>query len=623
MSTSHASADSPLIEDHALLADRRGAALVTREGRIDWLCMPRFDSPAALCALLGDESHGHWTLGIRGGTVTSRRYLEGTMILETTWEGPEGTAQVIDMMPSDITPEEAAEDPSADERSDLVRLVRCTEGTVEVEQRLKIRFEYGDVVPWVRRLEDADGHSVISAVAGASALVIRGPGLSADDHVHHGLHRLSAGSGSGSEQAWTMTWHQSWTSVPRGVDPHRAIERTAASWRDWLGKVDVDPRYREEVTRSLLVLHGLSDVIAGGVVAAPTASLPEDFGGERNWDYRYCWLRDAALSLEALLGHQHVEAAIGWRDWLLRAMAGDPQHMQIMYGISGERSLPEAELTHLPGYEGSRPVHVGNGAVAQYQGDVVGEVMLGFAAMREAGVEETTWSWSLQRSLLAFAAEHLDVKDQGLWEMRGDPGYFTHSRVMMWTAFDRGIDAVERLGLHARDEDLQRWRAAREELREEVLREGVGPDGAFTQTYGSTEVDASLLQISRAGFVAPDDPRMVATVRRIEEDLMTEDGLVLRYRTQGQDGLAGSEHPFLACCFWLVEYYADAGRVGDARTLLDRVLACGNDLLLFSEEYDGVQKRMAGNFPQAFSHLTLVRAVDALCRAEGEAPEES
>ncbi|PWH07357.1 glycoside hydrolase family 15 [Brachybacterium endophyticum] len=603
-----------LIEDHALLADRRAAALVTREGRIDWLCMPRYDSPAALCALLGDDSNGHWTLGIRGGTVTSRRYLEGTMILETRWEGPEGTAQVIDMMPSDITAEEAAEDPSADERSDLVRLVKCTAGSVEVEQQLRIRFEYGAVVPWMRRVEGPHGEPVLSAIAGGSALAVRGPGLDASDHVHRGRHTLRAGE----EQAWTMTWHESWTSVPRAVDPGLAIARTAATWREWLGDVAVDPRYREQVTRSLLVLHGLSDVIAGGVVAAPTTSLPEDFGGERNWDYRYCWLRDAALSLEALLTHGHVEAAIGWRDWLLRAMAGDPEHLQIMYGISGERWLPESELSHLRGYEDSRPVRVGNGAVTQYQGDVIGEVMLAFAAMREAGLEETTWSWSLQRTLLDFAASHLRTKDQGLWEMRGEPGYFTHSRVMTWAAFDCGIDAVERAGLHAKPEFVATWRQVRDELREEILREGVGPDGAFTQTYGSGEVDASLLQISRTGFVPPEDPRMLATVRRIEQELMTEGGLVLRYRTQGQDGLSGSEHPFLACCFWLVEYYASAGRPEDARTLLERVLACGNDLMLFSEEYDDAQGRMAGNFPQAFSHLALVRAVDSLCLAEGD-----
>jgi GH15 family glucan-1,4-alpha-glucosidase len=604
-----------LIEDHALLSDRRGSALVTREGRIDWLCMPRFDSPAALCALLGDERNGHWTLGIRGGEVASRRYLEGTMILETTWRGPDGTAQVIDVMPSDLTAEEAAEDPAADERADLVRLVRCTEGSVEVDQQLRIRFEYGDVVPWVRRREDADGRSVISAVAGASALALRGPGLTASDHVHTGRHLLRAGE----EQAWTMTWHPSWTELPRAVDPHRELERTAAAWRDWLGRVDVDERYRPEVTRSLLVLHGLSDVIAGGIVAAPTASLPEDFGGERNWDYRYCWLRDAALSLEALLGHGHVEAALGWRDWLLRSIAGDPEHMQIMYSISGERSLPEMELEHLSGFADSRPVRVGNGAAGQYQGDVVGEVLVGFAAMREAGLEETTWSWSLQRSLLAFACEHLGTKDQGLWEMRGDPAFFTHSRVMMWAGFDRAVRGVEELGLRAKDGELERWRAARDELRTEILREGVGADGAFTQTYGSTEVDASLLQLARIGFVDPQDPRMLATVRRIEEDLMTEGGLVLRYRTTGQDGLSGNENPFLACCFWLAEYYARAGRAEDARRMLDRVLDCGNDLMLFSEEYDDAHHRMAGNFPQAFSHLALVRAVDALCEAEGAA----
>ena len=654
---------SPLIEDHALLSDQRTTALVTREGDVDWLCLPRFDSDAVFCSLLGTEDHGHWSLRIADGEVVSRRYLPGTMVLETQWRSPTGTATVTEFMPiagGDVsTPEAdssastmpgsgrtAAQDESGEDRvrdsssgdddgeasgasggspgsatslrgdvedhADLVRMVRCTEGEVEVVQELKIRFEYGLAAPWVRRGEDTAGEKVLIAIAGGDGIALHGPALTAGEHrSHHGSHHLTAGQ----ETSWVMTWFPSWLEVPPVGDARPALERTCAEWTDWLGQVRVDEEHAEPVARSLLVLRALTHRRTGGIVAAPTTSLPEDFGGVRNWDYRFCWLRDAALSLEVLLTHGHVDAAAGWREWLLRAIAGDPERLQIMYSITGDRNLMERELEHLPGYEDSAPVRVGNGAAAQFQADVVGEVMIALAMMREAGVEETRWSWPLQKALVRFTIDRLDEPDQGIWEMRGDPAYFTHGRVMVWAVFDRAIDAVRRHGLPARDGEVENWERLRDQVREEVLTRGVGPDGAFRQTYGSTEVDASLLQIPHTGFLPADDPRMLATVARIEQDLHVEGGLILRYRTHGQDGLPGDEHPFLVCCFWLVEQYAASGRTDDANTLLDTLLACGNDLGLFAEEYDAGARRMAGNFPQAFSHLGLIRAVDAVAEA--------
>nr|WP_328698701.1 glycoside hydrolase family 15 protein [Brevibacterium rongguiense] len=598
--------------------------------------MPRFDSPAAFAALLGDESNGAWRLAIADGRVLSRRYLPGTLILETTWRSPTGTAVVHDFMPvlhppgdhCDAAGAAAAADVALDapvppdghapsgapvaENSDLMRTVTCTRGRVVVEQELRVRFDYGSVVPWVHQQADAAGTEVFTAVGGPSALALHGPALHPHDSVHEGRHELSAEAQA--RATWTLTWFPSWSTAPEPPDPDWARQRTHAAWSQWLERSEVAGEWCELVERSLLTLRALTHRTTGGIVAAPTTSLPEDFGGERNWDYRYCWLRDAALTLEALLTHGHTSAAAGWRDWLLRAIAGDPERLQIMYGVGGERILTELELDHLAGYDGSRPVRVGNAAVAQYQGDVVGEVMIALAHMRRAGLAESQWSWALQCELLRYSAAHIDDPDQGLWEMRGEPAYFTHSRIMVWAAFDCGIRAVEDEGLTAPAADVEGWRRMRARLREEVLEHGVDEDGAFTQTYGSAEVDASLLQIPHTGFVPADDPRMLATVARIEADLLTADGLVLRYRAQGQDGLAGIEHPFLVCCFWLVEQYADSGRRADAHALMERVVAAGNDLGLFSEEYDGRAGRMAGNFPQAFSHLGLIRAAEALGR---------
>lgn len=601
--------DTPRIEDHALLSDQRTSALVTREGVIDWLCVPRFDSPAVFCSLLGETENGHWSLAIEGGTVVSRRYLPGTMVLETVWRAGTGTATVTEFMP--VTGPDDGARPEGGDQADLVRHVECTEGTVAVVQELKVRFEYGAVVPWMRQSPDPEGAPVLTAVAGSEALALHGPRLHPSDHAHVGRHHLTAGQ----EESWVLTWYPSWQAVPARLDPHTALGATVQAWTSWLGQVDVHDRYEEAVERSLLVLRALTHRLTGGIVAAATTSLPEDFGGERNWDYRYCWLRDAALSLEALLAHDHTEAAVQWRDWLLRAIAGDPEHLQIMYAVDGDRDLPERELEHLSGYEDSLPVRIGNGAVSQFQADVVGEVMIALAMMRERGVAEDSWSWPLQKALVRFTLARVDEPDQGIWEMRGDPAFFTHGRVMTWATFDRAVTAVERYGLPATDEELATWRDTRDRLREEILARGVDGDGAFTQTYGSTEVDASLLQIPHTGFLPADDPRMLATVERIEQDLLTAEGFLLRYRTRGQDGLEGDEHPFLVCCFWLVEQYVASGRRQDAEAMLERTLGCASDLQLMAEEYDPAAGRMAGNFPQAFSHLGLIRAVDALSGA--------
>ena len=608
---------SPLIEDHALLSDQRTTALVTREGDVDWLCMPRFDSDALLCSLLGDDSHGRWSLRIADGEVLSRRYLPGTMVLETTWRSPTGTATVTEFLPIDADgsaergPAGSSLAGDVDDHSELVRTVTCTAGEVDVVQQLVIRFEYGQAVPWVRRGEDRTGAGALIAVAGGDGIALHGPALRARGRSHHGRRRLAAGE----TVSWVLTWFPAWQEVPAAPDVDAALARTCEGWSAWLGQVRVEDEYAGPVARSLLVLRALTHRRTGGIIAAATTSLPEDLGAVRNWDYRYCWLRDAALSLEALLAHGHVDAAVSWREWLLRAIAGDPERLQIMYSITGNRNLPERELSHLPGYEGSVPVRLGNAAADQYQADVVGEVMIALSMMREAGVEESRWSWPLQKALVRFTAARVDQPDQGIWEMRGDPAFFTHGRVMVLATFDRAVRAVTEHGLPAEDEELEEWTRLRDRVRAEVLEKGVGPDGAFAQAYGSAEVDASLLRIPRTGFLPADDPRMLATVARIEQDLRTEEGLLLRYRTRGQDGLTGHEHPFLVCGFWLVEQYAATGRRAEAEELLETLLACGNDLHLFSEEYDSRDGRMIGNFPQAFSHLGLIGAVDALAAA--------
>jgi GH15 family glucan-1,4-alpha-glucosidase len=419
---------------------------------------------------------------------------------------------------------------------------------------------------------------------------------------------------AGESLDWVLTWHPSHLDPPTPEDPQDAFDRTVAYWREWSAQVNVHNDHDRAVLRSLMVLRALTNSDTGGIVAAPTTSLPEDFGGVRNWDYRYTWLRDAALTIETLIAHNFTDGALHWRNWLLRAVAGDPEDIQIMYGIAGERQLPETVLPHLAGYEDSTPVRIGNGAATQYQADVVGEVMLALASLRDAGVTEDEYSWGLQKNLLRFVETNYDRTGHGIWEMRGEPAFFVHGRAMMWAAFDQGIRAVEQHGL---DGPLQRWRDLRDRLREEIMDHGFDEKlNSFTQTYDNTEVDASLLQLPHTGFLVYDDPRMLGTVARIERELADEHGLLRRYRTRaGRDGLPGDEYPFLICTFWLVEQYAHSGRLDDAQGLLDQLTGYASNLGLYAEEYDPDSGRLAGNFPQAFSHLGFIRAVDAVAKA--------
>ncbi|PUA79174.1 glycoside hydrolase family 15 protein [Nocardioides currus] len=587
------------IEDYAIVGDRGTAALIGRDGSIDWLCLPRFDSPACFAALLGDPDNGRWLLAPAetDGVTATRTYVGDSAVLETTFTTPTGVLVLRDVMPL------------SDERADLVRTVRCTEGTVAVRHEWVVRFDYGRVRPWVTRQQVA-GQEVIVATAGPDKLMLRGPRL---PHADDGHHVDDFDLAAGDEMTFSTTWVRSWRDLPEPLPFDDRIEATRAEHERWAGHCREDVPRADLVRRSLLTLRLLTHEETGGIVAAPTTSLPECFGGERNWDYRYCWLRDAALTLESLLAAGYTEEARDWRRWLLRAVAGDPEDLQIMYTVDGGRQLPERELEHLAGYEGSRPVRIGNAAVGQRQTDVLGEVMIALEDARAAGLEETTQSWALQRSLVEELAGHWDEPDNGLWEIRGDPQHFTHSRVMVWVAFDRAIRAVEEHGL---DGPVERWRDLREQVRAEVLEKGYDAErGTFTQHYDTRELDASLLNIPLVGFLPGDDERVLGTIRAIEEDLM-RDGFLRRYRTQsGVDGLDGDEHPFLACSFWLVSAYARAGRLDDAHDLFERLCDLANDVGLLSEEYDVGNDRMAGNFPQAFSHLTLVQAALSLARA--------
>ncbi len=586
------------IEDYALLSDLHTGALVGRDGSIDWLCFPRFDSPSVFTALLGTSEHGRWLMAPADpqAAVSHRHYVGRTFVLETTWQTPTGTAKITDFMPV------------GDRRASLVRRIDGLSGSVEFQQNITIRPGYGKVLPWVRRVKEADGSEAIVGVAGPDALVLRG------DELPHAAHREHAGRftvRAGARVEQELTWYPSHRPEPRPIDTEAALVETCKYWNEWAARYNQDGKYADIVERSLLVLRALTHRDTGGIVAAPTTSLPEDFGGARNWDYRFCWLRDAALTLEAMLTHGYAEEALKWRDWLLRAVAGDPEDLQIMYGLSGERNLPESILDHLPGYEGAMPVRVGNGAVGQYQADVVGEVLVALEKLRLAGGHEDHFSWPLQQAMLGFVEKHLMAKDHGIWEMRGDQAHFTHSRVMMWAAFDCAVRAVRDHGLSGH---VERWEELREQLRAEIMEHGFNKElNTFTQTYGDTTTDASLLVIPQVGFLGYSSPEMLGTVDALEAELVDKHGLILRYETaSGMDGLAPGEHPFLACSFWLVEQYAHSGRRPEAVDLMDKLVGLANEVGLLSEEYDMNQSRMAGNFPQAFSHLALVRAADAL-----------
>jgi len=586
------------LEDYALLSDLHTAALVSREGSIDWLCLPRFDSQAVFANLVGETKDGHWSLDVVDGEVESRRYVDDSCVLETTWRGPTGRLLVTDYMP--------VHDAKKRDVADLVRNVRCIEGTATVRHLLCLRFDYGAATPYFRSTGSGKGHE-IHAVAGPDQVTLRGMELEYRDSSHQGEFTLK----EGEELQWVLSWWPSYLEHPERPEERSSLKKTLDFWDDWASRIEATGPYAGEVRRSLVTLRALTESSTGGIVAAPTTSLPEDFGGVRNWDYRYVWLRDSALTIEALVLHGFTEDAEAWRLWLLRAIAGDPSQMRIMYGLGGERHMPESELAHLKGYENSRPVRVGNGAAEQYQADVVGAVMVALDMARDAGMETNELSWDLQKSMLVFQEAQLDRKDHGIWEMRGQTEFFTHGRAMMWAAFDRGVRAVENHGL---DGPVELWRELRDQLHAEVLEKGFDKDlNSFVQYYGGTDVDASLLQIAQIGLLDHDDPRMLGTVARIEEELLDNHGFLVRYRTtSGKDGLTGEDYPFLICSFWLIEQYARSGRIDDARAMMDNVLSVSTDLGLLSEEYSPEHRRLAGNFPQAFSHLGLIRAADAL-----------
>ena len=593
------------IEDYALISDCHTAALVGRDGSIDWLCLPRYDSPSTFGALLGDENHGRWLLAPSSPDATATRVYDGdSFVLITTWTTPTGVVEVTDLMPH------------GDRRADVLRRVRCVSGHVEMLEELVIRFGYATAVPWVRQSSE-NGHPMLVAIAGPDALVRRGPRLTAVDTRHQGRFAVR----EGSHVDISLTWYPSHRQPPQQLDVDERLVATKAWWADWSKSLVHGGPYGPEVIRSLLVLRALSHEDTGGIVAAATTSLPEAQGGVRNWDYRYVWLRDASLTLQVLISHGFAEEAVNWRDWLLRAIAGDPADIQIMYGLAGERDLPEREITSLPGYQGASPVRIGNGAALQYQADVIGEVMMALHEARLAGAEETEFSWPLQRALMSFVEENWTRPDNGIWEIRGELQHFTHSRVMIWVALDRAVRGVREFGL---DGPADRWEKLRDEVRAEIEENGWDAErGTYTQYYGSTEVDASLLLLPQTGFCTPTDARMLGTVKAIESDLLN-DGLVMRYRTESDvDGLPAGEHPFLACSFWLAEQWAGTGRLADAVTLMDRLVSFTNDVGLLSEEYDPAAGRQMGNTPQALSHLALVRAADAIARFSPPTTEEN
>jgi GH15 family glucan-1,4-alpha-glucosidase len=589
------------IEDYALIGDEQTSALVGRDGSVDWLCLPRFDSPACFARLLGDEDDGHWRIAPKGveGSCTRRAYRTDTLVLDTEWETDDGAIRVTDLMPQrDVHP-------------DVVRIVEGLRGRVTVRSELRLRFDYGSIVPWMRR---ADGHRV--AVAGPDSAWLRSEPPVRTWGEDFGTHSEFT-VGEGESVAFVLTWHPSHEKRPPLVDPRRALRTSVQDWRKWAARCRYRGPHRDAVVRSLITLKALTYLPTGGIVAAPTTSLPEELGGVRNWDYRYCWLRDSTLTLGALLSAGYQDEAKAWRDWLLRAVAGDPADLQIMYGLAGERRLPESELPWLAGHADSTPVRIGNDAVSQLQLDVYGEVMDSLALARAAGLPARPHVWSIQSALMDWLSENWRQPDEGLWEVRGGRRQFVHSKVMVWVAADRAVRALEENPkLHG---NLDAWRELREEVHREVCEKGYDPErNTFTQYYGSQELDASLLLIPRLGFLPPDDPRVIGTVDAIREEL-GHHGLMRRYSTDGTtvDGLPGDEGTFLACSFWLAHALHMTGRTKEAGELFERLVGLANDVGLLAEEYDPVRRRHLGNFPQAFSHIGLVNTALALFGGDG------
>jgi GH15 family glucan-1,4-alpha-glucosidase len=591
------------LEDYALIGDTQTAALVGRDGSIDWLCTPRFDSPACFAALLGDESNGRWLLAPAEDVErTERRYRDRTLVLETDFHTAGGVLQVVDSMPI------------RDEAPDIVRLARCLEGRVQVRMELVLRFDFGHVVPWVRRSED-DG---LIAIAGPEAVhLIPGRPTRGRDLTTVSEFELEAGD----EVGFVLTWFPSHRPVPEPVDAATATQDTTAWWEEWSARSTYDGPHRELVQRSLITLKALTYAPTGGIVAAPTTSVPEQIGGVRNWDYRFCWVRDATLTLQSLMNAGYLDEARSWRDWLLRAVAGSPSEMQIMYGPAGERRLTELELPWLPGYEGSGPVRVGNAACRQLQLDVYGEILDTFQEAREAGLPPDGWAWALQQKLLDHLEDGWRQPDEGIWEVRGPRRHFVHSRVMAWVAFDRAVRTAEQFG---QDGPLDRWRALRDRIHREVCERGYDSERrTFTQSYGSRGLDAATLMIPVVGFLPPDDERVIGTVDAIRREIC-DDGFVLRYDTrEADDGLPPGEGAFLPCSFWLADCLTMIGRHDEAHELFDRLAGLANDVGLIAEEYDPRLGRQVGNFPQAFTHVGLVNTAMNLDRADAATPAEA
>jgi GH15 family glucan-1,4-alpha-glucosidase len=574
------------IEDYALIGDCVTGALVSRRGSIDWLCLPRFDSPACFAALLGESKHGRWLLAPRDEQARiSRRYRGDSLILETEFETSDGAVRITDFMPPD------------GENADVIRIVSGLRGRVAMRTELVIRFDYGSIVPWVSRLDDGR----LRAIAGPDMLT-----LSSDAEVH-GESLTTVGEfeiAAGDNACFVLTWSRSHLPPPKAADALAALDATEKFWKDWSGRCTYEGDWWDPVMRSLVTLKGLTYSPTGGIVAALTTSLPEQIGGQRNWDYRYCWIRDATLTLLALMDAGYYAEAADWRDWMLRAAAGSPEQVQIMYGVGGERLIPEWEVGWLPGYEGSGPVRIGNAAHTQLQLDVYGELMDALHQGRKGGMKESIDSWRLQRTLTDHVARIWEQPDRGIWESRGEPRQFTHSKVMAWVTLDRAIKSAEGFSLEA---PIDEWKKTRERIRSDVLQRGYNPKlGTFTRSYDSNDLDASLLLVPLVGFLPADDPRVRGTIEAVERELLV-DGFVLRYDTRtANDGLPAGEGAFLACSFWLADAYMLLGRHGDARKMFERLVSLSNDVGLLAEEYDPHSKRQLGNFPQAFSHVALV-----------------
>jgi GH15 family glucan-1,4-alpha-glucosidase len=592
-------AEQVLLEDYGLIGDLQAAALVGRNGAIDWLCLPRFDSASCFSALLGEERHGRWLLAPAGGVrATSRRYRPGTLVLETEFEGSEGAVRVIDFMPR-----------RGNGPPRVMRIVEGVRGRVPMRMELSLRPDYGSTRPWVERASDG-----AVATAGPDEFRVSTPlPLQVDDGTISADFLVV----EGARERMTLTWHLSYEEAPAVEDADSALARTEAWWREWSGRCQYEGPYREQVLTSLIALKAMTSETTGAVIAAPTTSLPEEIGGVRNWDYRYCWLRDSVLALEALLDAGYTDEAVAFRDFLLRVGTGDPTTIQIMYGIGGERRLTEFELPDLPGYERSRPVRIGNAASEQFQLDVYGEVaaVMFVGAERLGRVEERLWPrW---RGIVEYVETIWRRPDDGIWEARGPQRHYTYSKVMAWVVFDRAVRTAERFQLEA---PIDRWKQVRDEIHAEVCERGYDPERrTFTQYYGSKELDASVLNIPLVGFLPGTDERVTGTIDAVWREL-GRDGFVSRYSTaETDDGLAGDEGQFLACSFWLVNALARNGRVDEARALFERLVGLSNDLGLLAEEYDVAHRRQVGNFPQAFSHLTLILAARAISMAESAA----